>query len=156
MSEFSKCDLTFVCRQTWESLRQVAPSHVRYCDRCNKGVFSVRTRVELEIASAIGRCVTLTDDNEIVGWIGESDFDWMAEESETVAVRSHHPLDTDMVSQLRLAFPKLIVLEKPYLPGTWLVIGSFSPRIAAILEADIRAMFPNLELRERVAAWANR
>jgi hypothetical protein len=100
------------------------------------------------MASAIGRCVALTDDNEIVRWIGESDFDWMAEESETVAVRLHHPLDADMASQLRLAFPKLIDLEKQYQPGTWIVLGNFSPQIAAILETDIRTMFPSLELRD--------
>ena len=151
MSQFSKCDLTFVCRQTWETLGKTETSGARYCKQCDKCVFPVRTRVELEMASAIGRCVALTDDNEIVGWIGESNVDWMAEESETVAIRSDYPLDADMLSQLHLAFPKLIGLAKPYLPGTWVVIGSFSPHIAAILEADIHAKFPNLELRERVA-----
>jgi hypothetical protein len=101
------------------------------------------------MASAVGRCVALTDDNEIVGWIGESDFDWMAEESETVAIRLHHPLDANMASQLRLAFPKLIDVEMVCQPGTWIVLGDFSPQVAEILEADIRTMYPSLELRDR-------
>ena len=151
MSEFTKCDLTFMCRQTWETLQETGISRARYCDKCDKSVFPVRTRVELEMASAVGRCVALTDDNEIVGWIGESDFDWMAEESETVAIRSHHPLDSDLASQLRLAFPKSVTIEKQYQPGTWVIIGQFSPQIAATLEADIRTMFPSLEVRDRAA-----
>src|SRR6476469_6362780 len=99
MSEFAKCDLTFVCRERWEKLATTGSADVRYCPNCDKGVFKVRTRAQLELASQVGRCAALTDDNEIVGWIGESDFDWMAEESETVAIRSHHPPDATTESR---------------------------------------------------------
>ena len=150
MSEFTQCDLIFVCRQTWNQLRRTDEPQVRYCDNCDKGVFSVRTRAQLELASSIGRCVALADDNDIVGWIGESDFDWMAEQSETVAVRPLHPLDEETACRLRMAFPRVFGAETRYHPpGIWIPIGTFSLRLADELEAEIRAQFPGMEIQQR-------
>lgn len=150
MSEFAKCDLTFVCRESWDKLADTDNADVRYCPNCDKGVFKVRTRAQLEMASQIGRCAALTNDNEIVGWIGESDFDWMAEESETVAIRTHLPLDASTESRLRIAFPKVTEIADRFPPGKWIVIGTFSPQVATNLDADIRAQFPDLEIQERL------
>jgi hypothetical protein len=149
MSEFSKCNLTLVCHQSWDDLRETESADVRYCDNCEKGVFSVRTRAQLEMASAVGRCVALTKENEIVGWIGQSDFDWMAEQSEVVAVRAQYPLNAAMWSRFHMAFPKVVGAEEESSPGTWITIGTFSPQVAANMEREIRVHFPELEIQER-------
>ena len=67
MPTFTHCDLKFHCRQTWEKLEDTDMPQVRYCGNCEQNVFSVRTRRQLEMAHALGRCVALTDDNDIVG-----------------------------------------------------------------------------------------
>ncbi|RSZ57801.1 hypothetical protein HF313_24650 [Massilia atriviolacea] len=150
MSTFAKCDLTFVCRERWDDLAITDSTDVRYCPNCDNGVFKVRTRAQFELASQLGRCAALTNDNDIVGWIGESDFDWMAEQSETVAIRTHLPLDASTESRLRIAFPKVIEIANGFPTGKWVVIGTFSPAVAANLDTDIRAQFPDLEVQERL------
>ncbi|SDE34779.1 hypothetical protein SAMN05192589_115101 [Paracidovorax valerianellae] len=37
----------------------------------------VKTRDALVLASALGRCVGIADDNDFIGDIGEPSFDWM-------------------------------------------------------------------------------
>ncbi|NHZ43919.1 hypothetical protein [Massilia aquatica] len=149
MTVFSRCDLTFMCRQTWNDLPVTDSAHIRYCGTCEKGVFPVRTRAQFEAASAVGRCVALTDDNEIVGWIGESGFDWMAEQSETVEFRIPHPLDAAAQSRLRLAFPKLENPKGGWQADTWIAIGTFSAQVAEVLTKDTLAQFPDFEVRMR-------
>ena len=150
MSEFAKCDLTLVCQVSWDKLKATDGTDVRHCPHCDKGVFKVRTRAQLELASQVGRCVALTDNNQIVRWIGKSNFDRMEEELEVVAIRSHHPIDAAMESRLRLAFPKVTEIAGSFPLGQWIVIGAFTPQVAENLDADILTHFPNLEIRERL------
>lgn len=74
----------------------------------------------------------------------------MAEESETVAIRIPHRLDSSTEGRLRMAFPKVTEISDSLPTGKWIVIGTFSLRVAANLETDIRAQFPDLEIRERL------
>lgn len=149
MIPFSRCDLSFVCQQRWDSLPDTDGTHFRHCDTCDKGVFPVRTHAQFEAASAIGRCVALTDDNEIVGWVGQSDFDWMAEQSETVELRIRHQSDPALENRLRVAFPKLDILKEGCPPHAWIAIGTFSAQVAAVLMQDTLAHFPEVEMRIR-------
>ncbi len=138
-----------MCRKSWDSLADTDSLHVRYCANCDKGVFKVRTRAELALASQMGRCVALTDDNKIVRWIGKSRVAPMEEALETVAIRTHSPLDASTQRRLRLAFPKVTDIADGLPPGMWITIGTFSPHVAADLDADIRAQFPDVEIQKR-------
>jgi hypothetical protein len=113
------------------------------------GVFQSAYTRAIELASHIGRYSALTDDNEIIGWTGESDFDWMAEQSETVAIRTGHPLDPSTESRHRMAFPKVIEIAAGVPSDKWIVICTFSQQVAASLETEIRVQFPDLEMQER-------
>ena len=146
MSEFRKCDLSLVCRESWDKLAATENASLRYCPNCDKGVFKVRTRTELEFASQLGRCAALTDDNEIIRWIGKSTFDSMEEQSTTVSVRTLSPLHESIEKRLRIAFPKVARFANGAPICEWVVIGSFSPQFAGNLEAEIRAQFPELEI----------
>ena len=149
MPEFTQCDLSFLCRQRWDGLEKTDHPATRYCAHCDKEVFAVRTHLQLASASAVGRCVALTDENDIVGWVGERDYDWMAEESDIVAVRPRGRLGRDTLARLRMAFPKVIWPEDAYVSDAWKMIGKFSPQVAADIEADLSLHFPCLEVRER-------
>lgn len=146
---FSRCDLSFVCQQRWNALPESDRAHYRQCGTCDKGVFPVRTRAQFEAASAVGRCVALTDDNEIVGWIGQSDFDWLAEQSETVEFRMRQPLDATLEQRLRAAFPKLDNLNDGCPHDGWIAIGTFSAQVAAVLTQDTLTHFPEVDVRVR-------
>lgn len=146
---FAQCDLSFVCQQAWSALPEPDSAHFRHCGTCDKGVFPVRTRTQLDAALAVGRCVALTDDNEIVGWIGQSDFDWMAEQSETIELRIRHPLDAALENRLRMAFPKVESLHQGCPADTWIAIGTFSAQVAAVLTEDLLAHFPEVDVRIR-------
>lgn len=50
MSEFAKCDLTFVCRESWDKLADTDSADIRYYPNCDKDVFKVRTRAQLEMS----------------------------------------------------------------------------------------------------------
>jgi hypothetical protein len=86
----------------------------------------------------------------VVGWVGETDFDWVAEESETVAVRMIRSLDAATSTLLSMAFPNVFGGQSRAPCDTWITVGTFTPQVAAILETEIREQFPGLEIRERL------
>ena len=75
----------------------------------------------------------------------------MKDETETVAVRPRRAPDATMKARLRLAFPAIAEKRPEWRCGAWVVLGTFTPQVAETLEADIRAKFPELDVRERAA-----
>lgn len=73
----------------------------------------------------------------------------MAEQSEVVAIRARNPLNDEAMGQLRLALPRVEWVQDRCLAEDWIEIGTFSAQIAAVLEEDIRAHFPEFDIRER-------
>lgn len=148
MPELKKCDLRLLCEKRWPELAPTNDPKVRFCEHCAKGVFALRTRAELSVAAAAGRCVALTNDSEIIGWVGEPEgtWDWMEEESETVKVRSEHPIPADMLNRFNLAFPRASDAALAWPPGTWIVLGTFTPYVARNLQIELREQFPALQI----------
>lgn len=148
MPELTKCDLRYLCHRTWEELLATADAKVRYCDLCARNVFALRTRAQLSVANAVGRCVALTDDNEIVGWIGEPEgsWDWMEEESEMLRIRFGHDLTSAVIERLQVAFPRVSETGIAWLPGHWITLGTFTPYVARNIANEIREQFPGLEI----------
>ncbi len=148
MTELTKCDLSLTCERKWEELQNTGDPKVRYCGKCTRGVFAVRTRAELTVASAVGRCVALTDDNEIIGWTGEPEgcWDWMEEESETLRIRFDHHFSEELTDRLRLAFPRIDQAGLALKPGTWITLGNFTEYVAKNLQAELRDRFIGIEV----------
>ena len=74
------CQLKFVCGKSWGDLDHIDTEQARYCNDCQKAVFMVKTLPQLNLASALGRCIGIADDNNFIGVIGEPEgggFNWM-------------------------------------------------------------------------------
>lgn len=147
MATFTQCDLTFTCRQVWSRLQKTTIAEARYCDSCDKNVFAVRTRAQLDLATAVGRCVALTDENDVIEWIGQSEIDWLDEETVRVSLRIEQALAEEAALRLRRAFPRLETMNGAFQPGAWLSLGTFLPRIAATIEAEIHTNFPGIAVQ---------
>jgi len=147
MSDPTNCKLSFICAKKWEELGKTEDAEIRYCDSCAKGVFAVRHRDEFELASALGRCVALTQDNQVFGWIGEAEdgWSWMEPESELIRVRVKNPHSMNW-PKLALAFPRAFaqVASKP--TTAWISLGEFHTQIAVKLQKHIQSRFPELEI----------
>ncbi len=146
MSEFKQCDLKYWCHKKWTDLALTATPDVRFCTHCTKSVFALQTRAQLRVATAVGRCVSLMDDNEIVGWIGEPEGsrDWMEEESTSVRMRADGPLSADRQKHIQSLFPLVFGPGVVLQPQTWIHLGVFTALVAADLMAELKAHFPEL------------
>ncbi len=153
MPELTKCDLRTLCQRKWEQLAPTANERVRYCGNCTKAVFALRTFAELSVASAVGRCVAFADDNDIIGVIGEPEgsWDWMEDASETVKVRFDPIFPAELTEHMRLAFPLVFTSGVETTPGTWIMLGKFTPFVASNLTKELREQFPGLEIASETA-----
>jgi hypothetical protein len=149
MSEFKKCDLKFFCPKKWDELSSTDNLATRFCNNCQKTVFPIRTHDERELASALGRCVALTIDNTIVGWIGEPQggMDWMEEETETIQIRANGAIGADLLDRIRLSFPLVFHPSLVWIPTNWITIGKFTPRVARLLTNELQTQFPEIRFR---------
>lgn len=149
MSECKKCDLSFVCSKKWDDLASTESSTVRFCDACSKGVFAVQTRAELSVAFAVGRCISIARDNEILGWIGEAEgeWDWMEEQTDSVFIRANILVAADVLKRIQLAFPAVFCAGLEWRQEDWLVLGTFSPYVAKNLVDELIVHFPEVEVR---------
>lgn len=66
----SKFNLSFVCHKQWDELEITALPNIRFCDDCLKQVFVVKTQAEFLAASALNRCVALSDKNGLISRVG--------------------------------------------------------------------------------------
>lgn len=146
------CDLQFVCGKAWEGLAPIALSAARYCGDCRKAVFIVKTKPQLLVASALGRCVGIADDNDFVGVIGDpgslGGFDWMEPGYfEGVSVTLKGSLSADRLAQLRLTFPKLFdhaKNEELLLNGQPVPIGELGATERQELVSELHMLAPEL------------
>ena len=147
------CDLQFVCGKRWEGLTPIEAASARYCGECRKAVFQVKTKSQLLVSSALGRCVGIADDNDFIGVIGDpgslGGFDWMeAGYFEGVAVRLAMQPDPARVDQLRLLFPKLFdggLNEELLRHGEVVNLGELGAPEREQLLQELREFGPELE-----------
>jgi len=52
-----ECDFAFKCPKKWENLTILDDPDKRYCSSCEREVFFIETRKELEVYQKLGRCV---------------------------------------------------------------------------------------------------
>ena len=52
-----ECDFEFKCPKTWEKLRISDDPEKRFCTSCERDVFFVTSRRELEVYKKLGRCI---------------------------------------------------------------------------------------------------
>lgn len=148
------CDLQFVCGKQWGQLEPTAVTSARYCGDCRKAVFMVKTKHQLHVASALGRCVGIADDNDFIGVIGDpvalGDFEWMEEgyfEGVTV-ILAIEPAP-DRIALLRMIFPKLFdggKNEVALLSGASVSIGELGRRDREQLASELGAFAPELKM----------
>jgi hypothetical protein len=146
MTEFSKCDLRTMCEKKWEELTETDNDLIRYCGDCEKNVFALRTREELGIASAVGRCVALAKDNNVFGWVGqpEGEWDWMEEETETIRVRFVGPVSAGVTKQFRNSFPRTFAANVDWNPEQWTAIGKYTPYVAKNIVDELNVRYPGI------------
>lgn len=147
------CQLHFVCGKAWDDLKPINVEQARYCNDCQKAVFMVKTLPELNLASALGRCVGIADDNNFIGVIGEPEgggFNWMEPGFfEGLTVRLSTPPTPGRLQQLRLLFPKLFdgnVVEQLLLAGSYATIAELGPRERELLEREISSDAPEIQI----------
>jgi hypothetical protein len=146
MTEFSKCDLRTRCEKKWEELAKTDDDLVRYCEHCDKNVFALRTREELSVASAVGRCVALANDNNILGWVGEpeGEWDWMEDETESIRVRFVGPVSAGVTKQFRSAFPRAFIDNVDWHPEQWASLGKYTPYAAKNIIDELNLRYPGI------------
>jgi hypothetical protein len=152
------CDLQFVCGKQWGQLEPTALANARYCGDCRKAVFMVKTRHQLHVASALGRCVGIADDNDFIGVIGDpvalGEFDWMEDDYFENAVVNLAMFPTpDRVAQLRMLFPKLFDGDKneiALLSGATVSIGNLCRKDREQLASEFGEFAPELKMRSMV------
>jgi hypothetical protein len=147
MSEFTQCDLGYTCIRQWDGLAPTADPGVRFCDSCQRGVFALRTRAELRLANAVGRCVALMKENEIVGWIGDSaaTLDWMEAESQVVRIRFGDVVSEGARQRFQTAFPRLSQAGIACDAGAWITLGAFTRTVALDLMKELEVLFPEAD-----------
>jgi len=140
------CELQFSCTQRWDDLDATDNASARYCSQCRKAVFMVKTKDALNLASALGRCVGIADDNDFIGVIGEAKFDWMEPGFfEGVSIKLAKPVDESRLASLRLQFPKLFddgPTEQKLLHGGSAVINDLGPGSRELLRIELQAQVP--------------
>lgn len=152
LSRMDNCGLAFLCHKRWDDLAKTEFDFGRHCGACSKTVFVCRTRAELAVASALGRCVALAKDNEVIGWIGEPDgaWDWMEDPSEELFIRANHSLDPVQFTRLQMLYPAAMAAygEPSGFPaGTWIPLGAFTPFVAAGILKELARTLPEIQVR---------
>jgi hypothetical protein len=66
----AKYTLSFVCEKQWNELKKTSLPNVHYCDDCHKQVFIVKTESQFLAASALKRCVAISDNNGFIERVG--------------------------------------------------------------------------------------
>ncbi len=147
MSDQTKCSLSFICTKKWEELSKTEDAEIRYCDSCAKGVFAVKHLDEFELASALGRCVALTQDNQVFGWVGEPEdgWSWMESDSIRIRLRVKNPHATNW-PKLALAFPHAFAQLANQATAAWITLGEFNAHLAEKLHQHILSAFPELDI----------
>lgn len=145
------CQLQFVCGKAWDDLKPLNVEQARYCNDCQKAVFMAKTLPELHLASALGRCVGIADDNNFIGVIGEPEgggFNWMEPGFfEGLTVRLSTPPSAGRLEQLRLLFPKLFdggTTEQLLLAGAPTIIAELGPCERELLQREISSDAPEI------------
>ncbi|NEQ28594.1 MAG: hypothetical protein F6K28_58435 [Microcoleus sp. SIO2G3] len=54
------CNFSYKCPKLWDALERTAEPDRRLCHSCDRSVYFIRTRAELEQAYAKGYCVAVT------------------------------------------------------------------------------------------------
>ena len=110
-----------------------------------------KTLPELHLASALGRCVGIADDNNFIGVIGEPEgggFNWMEPGFfEGLTVRLSTPPSAGRLEQLRLLFPKLFdggTTEQLLLAGAPTIIAELGPCERELLQREISSDAPEI------------
>ncbi|MFZ6876555.1 hypothetical protein ACO0LF_31345 [Undibacterium sp. Di27W] len=62
-----ECDFSFKCPKTWESLTVLDDPEKRFCSSCEREVFFIRSRQELEVFRRLGRCIAASVHDPIMG-----------------------------------------------------------------------------------------
>ena len=148
------CELRFVCGKEWDNLALTEVAQARYCTDCRKAVFMVKTKPQLLVASALGRCVGIADDNDFIGVIGDpgsiDGFDWMeAGYFEEVTIKLSETPSSERLEQLRLLFPKLFDYaesEKQLLSGYSVSIGELGTQEREVLLGELKSHGPELKV----------
>jgi len=52
-----ECDFEFKCPKKWENLVMLDDPEKRFCTSCEREIFFVTTRKELEVYKKLGRCI---------------------------------------------------------------------------------------------------
>lgn len=146
------CTLQFVCGKEWEQLDATRIPRARYCGECRRAVFMVKKKHDLLLASAMGRCVGIADDNDFVGVIGDpgsiGGFDWMEDGFfEGVSIGLASPLSDERRAELRLLYPKLFdggENESKLCSGSTVTIASLGKDVRSALRAELEALAPEL------------
>ncbi|NWK47568.1 hypothetical protein [Ralstonia pickettii] len=112
-----------------------------------------KTLPEFHLASALGRCVGIADDNDFIGVIGEPEgggFDWMEPGFfEGLTVQLSVPPSQERLQRLRFLFPKLFdgsATEQLLLAGSSTTIAELGPRERELLAREISSNAPEIQI----------
>lgn len=148
------CQLQFVCGKRWTDLSAIPLSGARFCGDCKQAVFLVKTSAQLSLASAVGRCVGIADDNDFVGVIGDpgalGSFDWMEPGYyDEVELRYEGRPGEAQLQTLRLLLPSAMndAAEKSLSDGLSVSLGSLGFREREALRQELEACLPAAALR---------
>ncbi len=62
--EIQECDFAFKCPKQWDDLRAGDDPDKRYCETCERDVYFISSRIELDVARKLGRCIAAEVDDE--------------------------------------------------------------------------------------------
>lgn len=144
------CHLSFVCGKKWTDLAATSEASARYCDDCGKNVFKVKTEAQLSVATALRRCVAIADDNDFIGAIGESTFEWLEPGYlHDVLVGTSSPVSAQRADLLRKFFPTILDCgpnERLLNSGGLVRIENIGPEAREILMHEIASLAPEFNV----------
>ena len=141
------CTFKKYCDKKWEELSPSGDSpNVRHCGHCEQNVFLTRTNAETALFSALEQCIAISLDHEglkKIGWVGESDFDWLEEEiiaRVQVVIPNGLCRDKHQTKGLRLLFgrlPAFSEIMRNWEAGEAIDLGNFEQQEADVLIAQL-------------------
>lgn len=142
------CELSFVCKKSWDELAPTRHESVRYCEACRRGVYKVKTLDELTTATVLFRCVAIVDDQDFIGVIGDTagSMDWLEQGHRLTATLRRAP-DEARLAALRASLPTIFDgagTEAALMAGATVEIGRFGSGLARRLRQELSVWAPEL------------
>lgn len=142
-----KCKSRNHCSRHWEALKPSPWSPaIKSCDQCQRKVFLTATDAETALFSALGQCIAIAPDHEgmhKIGWVGESDFDWM----DQAGVRATVSIDAGVRTARQLTGLHLLFEHAPFYlqiladwhAGARVCLGEYDEKEAVVLLEQLGA-----------------